>query len=98
MQVKIATDRGNFDILRMLAQIGFVISFSTSGGSDGKQVDTEHACAIQKFISEVHPVRPLKQMCRRVIRKRIGFGIHNTVESLPLPHSLKKYIAMEYLI
>ena len=97
LQVKIAIERGNFEILRMLAQMGFVISLTTSGG-EGRPIDSEHACAVQKFLMEVPPVRPLKQMCRKVIRKRIGFGIHDTVDSLPLPLSLKNYIAIEYLI
>lgn len=91
LAVRIALDRENFDLLRLLAAVGYVISSPAGGGAvaDGSSETTA-----QRLLAEVCQVRSLKSMCRRTIRKRLGFGILYKVTRLPLPPWLQDYVLL----
>ena len=160
--VKVAMDKGNFELLRLLAKVGFLLSASSpvaqqssvseyeAGNRHVSQppdacenfnqmivsrqffvarpptnspqpvgrgpcggdpigyalpanrlatqaavvVDVEHAAALQKFFSDVNKVRSLKEMSRKVIRKHVGFGIHQKVQFLYIPKTLQEYVLL----
>jgi len=111
--VRVALDREHFDLLRLLARIGYLISFNSpavvafvgtdssgglsaggASGSGGGGAAEPALSAVQRFVNELSLVRSLKSMCRKVIRKPLGYGIHYKVLALPLPHSLNDYILM----
>ncbi len=111
--VKISLEKGHYELLKLLATLGFVINFGVSlpGAQDavgcgrmaaaaascggGGAADAEHACTVQRFIAEVQLVRSLKQLCRRVIRKHLGFKISDKVQGILLPVTLKGYILLK---
>lgn len=90
LAVRIALDRENFDLLRLLAAVGHVIS--SPGG--GAVADGSSETTAQRLLAEVCQVRSLKSMCRRMIRKRLGFGILYKVTRLPLPPWLQDYVLL----
>lgn len=90
LAVRIALDRENFDLLRLLAAVGHVIS--SPGG--GAVADGSSETTAQRLLAEVCQVRSLKSMCRRMIRKRLGFGILYKVARLPLPPWLQDYVLL----
>ena len=100
--VKIALEKGHYELLKLLATLGFIINFAplqsqeTAGSSrQMAAVDAEHACTMQRFIAEVQLVRSLKQLCRRVIRKHLGFKVSDKVQQILLPVTLKEYILLK---
>jgi ankyrin repeat protein len=113
--IKIALERGHFDLLRLMARVGFVISFSIGAppakpkggpvaalfdahaqqqGAQAAGVDSEQVYAIQKFLASIRIVRTLKEMCRKTIRQRIGFGVDKAVVDLPIPETLKHFLCL----
>lgn len=112
MAVRVALDREHVDLLRLFAKIGYLISVIVPGGG-GNGSDTaagaspgcgvvvpaaESMSAVQRAANELCLVRPLKAICRKIIRKPLGFGIHRKVQLLPLPPSLKAYILLEDIL
>ena len=99
--VRVALERGHFDLLRMLANIGYAISCqppSTAARQLSATATNEHVTAVQRFLSGVHGARTLKHMCRLSIRQKIGFGIHRKCAALPLPRTLRDYILLANLL
>ena len=113
--IRISLEKGHFETLRLLAQVGFVISYSISGPNIPKpsgpaalfadpvpstsnscqsQNDPDHITNIQKFLAEIQIVRSLKLMCRKRIRKELGFGVHTKVGNLPIPKCLKDFLLL----
>lgn len=92
LAVRIALDRENFDLLRLLAAVGYVISSPGGGVVDGSSETA--VTSAQRLLAEVCQVRSLKSMCRRMIRKRLGFGILYKVTRLPLPPWLQDYVLL----
>ena len=117
--IKIALERGHFDLLRLMARVGFVISYSVgtpspkpvkggpvaalfdahaqqqqNQGAQAAGLDSEHVCAIQKFLASIRIVRTLKEMCRKTIRQEVGFGVEKAVVDLPIPETLKHYLCL----
>lgn len=90
--VRVALERAHFPILRLLAEVGFIISIRNEPKGQGPcECDN---VAMQKFLTEVQQLRSLKRMSRKAIRKCIGFGIMQKVPELPLPSSLKEYLLL----
>ncbi len=99
--VRIALERGHFDLLKLFAKLGFVISFPMvpcEGQQGQNSLDSEHACAMQRFLQEVQLVRSLKELCRKAIRKQVGFGINEKVKEVLLPVSLKEFTLLKEIL
>lgn len=97
LAVRIALDRENFDLLRLLAKVGYIISFVSSGGGT-TDCSSETATSAQRLLAEVCRVRSLKAMCRRKIRKHLGFGIQYKVSLLLLPPWLQDYVLLKDIV
>lgn len=116
--IRISLERGHFDTLRLLAQVGYVISYGTAKTSlelpqprgavaalfvnnssnnaavTQNSTESEHLVNIEKFFSTVPIVRELKQMCRKTIRKQVGFDVEKKIKKLPIPTCLKGYLML----
>ena len=53
---------------------------------------------VRRRMVELSQVPSLKAMCRRIVRKPLGYGIQRKVKGLPLPSSLVDYILMRDLL
>ena len=102
--VKVAIDKGHYELLKIFADLGFIINFppqTTTLDSAEKQPsgsEAENSAAVQKFVANNPPVRTLKQFCRRVIRNEIGFGIHEKLKDILLPVCLKDFILLRDIL
>ena len=83
-----------YDVLRLLADVGYVIYDALSVE---EPVPTANGCVARSAVldSEICCVRRLKQLCRKTLRKAIGFQIHHKVSRLPLPVTLKSYLLLD---
>ena len=99
--VKVAMNKGHFELLKLFANLGFLINFpsqnQTGESSKGTQQspESEYQLSVQRFMKQNPPVRTLKQFCRRVIRNEIGFGVHEKVKDLLLPMCLQDFILLK---
>ncbi len=110
--VKISLEKGHYELLKLLATLGFIINFAPPPVPDNNLgplaqilasppprqapvLDAEQSLTMQRFIAEVQLVRSLKQLCRRVIRKHVGFKINEKVQQILLPVTLKEYILLK---
>ena len=95
--VKVAIDKGHFELLNIFADLGFVINFPPPSTSleHPTGAEAEHKAVIRRFVQNNPPVRSLKQFCRRVIRHEIGFGIHEKLKDILLPLCLKDFILLK---
>ena len=101
--IRVALERGHFELMRMLALVGYVISCqppSTAARhlATTASVSNDHVTTVQRFLSGVHGARTLKQMSRLSIRQQVGFGIHRKCATLPLPRTLRDYILLTNII
>ena len=98
--VQLAVERGHCELLKLFAEVGFVIS---APGTNTEQrtppgADADANPLPQKFLAEIPPVRSLKQLCRKVIRKQVSFGITQKVHRLGLPVTLIDYVLLKDIL
>ena len=89
---RVAIEREYTELLRILANIGFVMSYSVQSPGGGTSSSSSGDSATQRLIAEVCKVRPLKSLARRLIRKKLGSGIQRKASVLPLPASMKEFV------
>ena len=87
--VEVALDKGHFELLKLLSQLGFVIKLP--------DLPRENQ-AMQGVLSEVSPVCTLKQLCRKTIRTQLGFGIVEKVQCIGLSQSLKAFLLLRDIL
>lgn len=85
--IRLALERGHFLLLRLLSDVGYVVSFTA------EQYEKDNL-SMQRFLTEAHELRSLRRITRKCIRSQLGFGIQKKVDRLPLPVSLKEYLLL----
>ncbi|OWF50780.1 inversin-like [Mizuhopecten yessoensis] len=95
---QIAAEKGHFDICRLLASFGYV-DFRARGyiymNYIPPRLVTEQEDVVQWLRRKMQTPTSLQLLCRKCIRKRLGYKIGNTVECLPIPRSLKEFVLIK---
>lgn len=95
---QIASERGHFTICRLLAVHGYVdyrarMYFHPS--YIPPRLVPEAEFVVNWLRKKMQTTTSLQQLCRKCIRKRIGYKIAESVETLPMPRALKDYVLIK---
>jgi hypothetical protein len=85
---RLALERGHFIQLKLLAEVGHIISLK-------EEQNEKDNHALQRILLDIQEMRSLRRMARKVIRSQLGFGVSQKVDQLPLPSSLKEFVLLD---
>lgn len=95
---QIAAEKGHYEICRMLATYGYV-DFTARVQIYTNYVPprlvTESEDVVQWLRRKMQTATSLQELCRKCIRKRLGYKIVQNVECLPMPRALKDYVLIK---
>lgn len=94
---QLAAERVHLEICCLLATFGY-IDYSArahfyANYIPTRMIDQEHRAKWLRH--KMQTATSLQQLCRKCIRKRIGYKIIQKVEGLPMPRSLKDYLLVK---
>ncbi|KAL4222780.1 hypothetical protein ACF0H5_018820 [Mactra antiquata] len=92
---QLAAEKGHFDICRLLAKYGYV-DFSARvhfyAGYVPTRVGTETDEVLHWLRRKLQTATSLQQLCRKVIRRRLGHNMAGKIENVNMPKALKEYV------
>lgn len=95
---QIAAEKGHFEICRLLATFGYVdftarVHIYTN--YIPSRLVTEQEDVVQWLRKKMQTATSLQQLCRKCIRKSLGYRIVQNLECLPMPRALKDFVLIK---